>query len=240
MATVDASGMVTPVAVGSCIITATAIDGSGVSGSCAVTIAPILNGHEYVDLGLPSGTLWATCNVGSSSPTDYGDHFAWGETAPKAEYSEDNYAFGTVNHYVKYGYNKLLELLPEDDAAYVNWGPIWRMPTHEQQVELVDTVYTDVVWVRENNILGRRITSKVEGYAGNSIFLPSTGFYCDSTYYDGDGYYWSRELYPNYSDGYAHWLYFTQSLVQTLSRWSSVDRHKGMCVRPVVNRDSVQ
>ena len=94
--------------------------------------------HEYVDLGLPSGTLWATCNIGASIPEDMGDYFAWGETAPKEKYDMDNYKWydsssDKLTKYCtddKYGtVDNKTELLPEDDAAYVNWGPMWRMPT---------------------------------------------------------------------------------------------------------------
>ena len=98
--------------------------------------------HEYVDLGLPSGTLWATMNVGANSPEDYGDYFAWGETAPKSVYDWSTYKWcrGLVNTITKYcnsgGYNGFVdnktELDPEDDAATANWGAEWRMPSFEQ------------------------------------------------------------------------------------------------------------
>ena len=89
-------------------------------------------GHVYIDLGLPSGALWATCNVGADNPEDYGDYFAWGETQPKDSYSWDNYLYGSgYNQLTKYcydsyyGYNgfadTLTVLLPEDDAVTANW-----------------------------------------------------------------------------------------------------------------------
>lgn len=95
--------------------------------------------HEYIDLGLPSGTLWATMNIGASSPEDYGDYFAWGETAPKDVYDWSTYKWcnGSSNTLTKYCFNSsygnngfvdnLTELDPEDDAATVNWGQDWRM-----------------------------------------------------------------------------------------------------------------
>ena len=104
--------------------------------------------HEYVDLGLPSGLLWATCNVGATSPEDYGDYFAWGETQPKDTYEWSTYQYcnGSYNTLTKYcsnssyGYNgftdNLTTLLPEDDAATANWGGNWRMPTKEEFQEL--------------------------------------------------------------------------------------------------------
>ena len=100
--------------------------------------------HEWVDLGLPSGTLWATMNVGASSPEGYGDNFAWGETAPKNVYNWSTYQWcmGSYDTFTKYcnissyGYNGFtdnkLELDPEDDAATANWGPEWCMPSQEQ------------------------------------------------------------------------------------------------------------
>ena len=103
--------------------------------------------HEYVDLGLPSGTLWATCNIGASTPEDYGDHFAWGETAPKDYYDWFTYkwyngSYGTLTKYNTDSYygtvDNKTKLDSEDDAAYVNWGPQWRMPTVEQQKELIE------------------------------------------------------------------------------------------------------
>ena len=106
------------------------------------TVSGIENGHEYVDLGLPSGTLWATCNVGATTPEGYGNHYAWGETEPKSEYTKENYKY--VKAYTKdfddktyyaftkycynsdYGYNGFVDnktvLDPEDDVAHVKWG----------------------------------------------------------------------------------------------------------------------
>ena len=92
------------------------------------------NGHEFVNLGLSSGTLWATCNVGADNPEDYGDYFSWGETQPKAAYNDSNYIYsqGGYNQFTKYctkpefGFNgftdNLKTLQPSDDAATVNWG----------------------------------------------------------------------------------------------------------------------
>ena len=101
-------------------------------------------GHDYVDLGLRSGTLWATCNVGADIPEAYGDHFAWGETQPKAAYNDSNYIYsqGGYNQFTKYctkpefGFNgftdNLKTLQPSDDAATVNWGEGWRTPTIDE------------------------------------------------------------------------------------------------------------
>ena len=104
----------------------------------------------YVDLGLPSGTLWATCNVGAYTPEGRGEYFAWGETETKDSYSWSNYkwCYGTYDsmnkYFSNYGYatvdnKETLDL--EDDAAYVNWGEDWRMPTSEEMEELYSNCY---------------------------------------------------------------------------------------------------
>ena len=160
------------------------------------------NGHAYVDLGLPSGLKWATCNVGATTPEEYGDYFAWGETEPKDYYDWSTYKYcnGSYNTMTKYctdSYygtvdNKTtLELT--DDAARVNWGGKWRMPTKAEQDELSDTNNCTWECTTQNGVKGYKVTSKKNG---NSIFLPAAG-YCDDDYlyYAGsDGVYWSSSL----------------------------------------------
>ena len=168
--------------------------------------------HNYVDLGLPSGTLWATCNIGASSPEEYGDYFAWGETkgynSGKNIFTFASYKWckGYKNALTKYcsngayGYKRFTdnktELELKDDAAYVNWGPDWRMPSIEQIEELIDSAYTNKEWVLLNGVEGYKITSKKNG---NSIFLPASGFhYNDALYKEGSGgYIWSRTLFSS-------------------------------------------
>ena len=140
------------------------------------------NYHEYVDLGLPSGTLWATCNVGASSPEEHGDYFAWGETQPKEYYDWSTYQYcnGGYNRLTKYcfvseyGFNgftdNLNTLLPEDDAATANWGNSWRMPTEEEWQELYQN--TTNIWTTQNGINGMLFTAS----NGNSLFLPAAGY----------------------------------------------------------------
>ncbi len=160
------------------------------------------NGHEYVDLGLPSGLLWATCNVGADSPEDYGDYFAWGETQPKDIYNWSTYQYcmgsnSTLTKYCNnssYGYNgftdDLTTLLPEDDAATANWGADWRMPTKEEWQELLDN--TTRIWTTQNGVDGRLFTAS----NGNSLFLPAAGYRYYSSLYDAGskGDYWSSSL----------------------------------------------
>lgn len=148
------------------------------------TTAPLMSsGHEYVDLGL--SVMWATCNVGAEYPEDYGYHFAWGEIEPKKEYTWENYKYGSsITSILKYSEsaangvvdNKvILDLW--DDAAYMNWGGNWRMPTYEELLELV--VNTTWTWTTQNGVRGCRVRSKING---NSIFFPATGYYRGTDY----------------------------------------------------------
>lgn len=165
------------------------------------------SGHAYVDLGLPSGTLWATCNVGANTFDESGDLFAWGETTPKATYSWSNYKLckGSEgegwNAQTKYcnnaffGYkgftDKLTVLQSVDDAATVNWGDDWCMPTVDQWRELMEN--TESVWMSQNGVDGRLFTAQ----NGTNLFLPAAGFRWDDVLHytgDGGGFYWSSSL----------------------------------------------
>lgn len=156
--------------------------------------------HEWVDLGLPSGTLWATCNVGADSPEEYGDYFAWGETSPKDTYNLSTYKWCTGSSITmtkycnnsSYGYNGFVdnktELDLEDDAAYVNWGAKWRMPSLDQQTELrTQCIWT---WTTQNGVYGSLVT----GSNGKSLFLPAAGCRIDGTLRNAGslGHYWSQ------------------------------------------------
>ena len=155
-------------------------------------------GHGYVDLGLPSGLKWATCNVGASSPEDYGDYFAWGETSPKAEYTYENS--------ITYGEQMSSDISgsAQYDAATANWGGSWRMPTKEEMQELED--HCEWEWTEVNGVNG----SKVIGPNGSYIFLPAAGYrYSTLLNYDGDnGRYWSSTPYDNDNDTNACDVYF--------------------------------
>lgn len=176
-------------------------------GSWPDNPVPPPDNHMYVDLGLTSGTLWATCNVGASNPEEYGDYFAWGETEPKDIYDLSTYKWcnGSINTLTKYCYestygivDNITELDPEDDAAWMNWGEKWRMPTYDQLIELrTQCTWT---WTMRDGVNGRLVT----GPNGNSMFLPAAGLReGDSPSSDGSlGFYWSRELstpHPHYS-----------------------------------------
>ena len=193
-------------------------------------------GYAYVDLGLPSGLLWATCNLGAESPEDYGDYFAWGETLPKDTYNWGFYQYcsGSSNTFIKYcnnssyGYNgftdTLTVLLPNNDAATVNWGNGWRMPTKAEWEELKNN--TTVTWTTQNGVNGRLFTAS----NGNSLFLPAAGYRQSSSLYDAGNcaYYWSSSLSMDYSESAG--ILFCSSSYYGLS---SGGRYNGFLVRPV-------
>ena len=160
------------------------------------------NTHAYVDLGLPSGALWATCNVGATKPEEYGDYFAWGETETKSTYnwSTYKYANGSYDQLTKYCNNSsygfidnltILQLC--DDAATANWGNGWRMPNKAQWVELLQN--TNHTWTTQNGVNGRLFAAS----NGNTLFLPAAGDQGgDELYGVGSyGHYWSGSLDTN-------------------------------------------
>ena len=161
--------------------------------------------HEWVDLGLPSGTLWATCNVGADNPEEYGDYFAWGETEPKEVYEQSSYKWiyrldndynFMFTKYTPWMYGSAvscdhkIELDPEDDAAFVNWGSSWHMPTAIQIRELLDNCSSE--WTTLNGVNGRLVT----GPNGNTMFLP----FDENDYHSR--YYWSYEKYDDDPERY--------------------------------------
>lgn len=172
-------------------------------------------GHEYVDLGL--SVKWATCNVGASSPSDYGDYFAWGEASTKSVYTR--YTSETYkNSYGDIGRNSLT------DAARANWGGSWRLPTKSECKELVNKCTWS--WTTMNGKNGYKVT----GRNGNSIFLPAAGLRIGSSLLDAGsyGYYWSSSPRGS-STGYAYYLYFGSDYHGVY--WSF--RSDGRSVRPV-------
>ena len=246
IATVDASGKVTAKSVGTTTITATSDDMSRVSTSCTVTVKATSNGHEYVDLGLPSGTLWATCNVGANKPEEYGLYFAWGETTGYTNDTSDGHIFhwanykwcqgsrNTLTKYCtdsKYGIvvDGKIELDSEDDAATVNWGKSWRMPNIYQIKELLNPLYTTAEWIIRNKVHGTLIKSVTNG---NTIFLPATGYRKMASLFDVDsGYYWSRSLITEGGiDSYT--FDFCNGNIDA----SNFLRYAGIPVRPVLNK----
>ena len=195
------------------------------------------NGYSWIDLGLPSGTKWATCNVGATTPEEYGDYFAWGETSPKTNYTWSTYKYGngyssTITKYCvnsSYGTvdNKTtLELA--DDAAHVNWGGAWRMPTKAEHDELRKSSLCTWTWTAQNGVNGYKVTSKKNG---NSIFLPAAGYLNYSNLYDAGDYgcYWLCSLNTDSNNG-AYDLFFNSFRVE-INGYS--DRYYGLPVRAV-------
>ena len=205
VASVNQEGVVTAISVGTAVITASI---QSVTAQCVVTVEQVINGHEYVDLGL--SVKWATCNIGATKPEEYGDYFAWGETETKYSSTWTNYKFRasgdsydniifskyvTSSSYGTVDYKNTLE--SSDDVAHVRWGGSWRMPTMTEMQEL--RTNCTWVWTEINGVNGYLVISKKFGYA-NSIFLPAAGYRLNSELMNnGDyGYYWSSSLVLKY------------------------------------------
>ena len=184
-----------------------------------------------VDLGL--SVKWASCNVGATTPEEYGGYYAWGETEEKSDYSWSTYkycngGFNSMTKYCKsrdYGtVDNKTTLEPEDDVATVKWGGTWRMPTRAEQQELINNC--TCTWTTLNGVNGYRVT----GPNGNSIFLPAAGHRDGTEVYSrgSNGYYWSSSLGSSYSD-YAYYLSFNGGYYFLNYR----GRYSGRTVRPV-------
>ena len=197
--------------------------------------------HEYVDLGLPSGTLWATMNIGADSPEGRGLYYAWGEVTSNSEQSsfctweEYEWCYGTYRTLSKYctkedygfyGFvDNKTELEPEDDVATVNWGASWCMPTYEQIKELYEVCYINQ-WTKQNGVWGRLFI----GPSGAKMFLPASGYYDKKPKNVGEsGYYWSRTLDSAYPSG----AYFLQLFGETSVDCGVASRCWGLPVRAV-------
>lgn len=180
--------------------------------------------RTYVDLGLPSGTLWATTNVGADNSWEAGDYYAWGETQEKSTYTWANYLWATpdttITRYAQSGSSLWLV----DDVANMQWGGLWRVPTIAQWQELVN--YCRWSWALVNGQYGYRVTAN-----GTGIFLPSAGYWRDGNLYEENltGFYWARDVFPAdslmaygfYMDNYDHF-------------WGYRYRYTGRSVRPTL------
>ena len=188
------------------------------------TSCPDSNHPHLIDLGLPSGTKWACCNVGARSPEAYGGYYSWGETEEKDYYDESTYKYYQNGSYVNLGSDISGT---EYDVANVKWGGKWCMPTTAEQRELLDNCTTE--WTSLNGVNGRKFTSKING---NSIFLPAAGLRWIGGLYDagGWGYYWSSTQSPDDSDN-AYSLGFNSGNAD----WDGSGRRDfALSVRPVV------
>lgn len=181
---------------------------------------PPASPYVAVDLGLPSGLKWASCNIGATVPEEYGSYFAWGEVSPKSSYYESNSVIcdkgmSDISGNAQY------------DVARANWGANWRMPTKQEQEELCNDCTWQ--WTTLNGVNGYKVT----GPNGNSIFLPAAGYrYGTSLTNEGaGGYYWSSTPYETYAypGGGADYLYFGSDDYG----WRGNYRYYGQSVRPV-------
>lgn len=192
--------------------------------------------HEYVDLGLPSGTMWATCNIGAGSPEECGDYFAWGETQTKENYVESTYFDTKVAgySYVKYYLNGGKTVLdPEDDAASVRWGGEWHMPTSDQLQELLN----NCTWTfyaegnsEFNGVPGYKIQGNKSGYTDKFIFIPASGYKEETNVKEVgiSGSVWTSTIYAR-SHYTAQCLSFDGFSYGT----NANPRERGLAIRPV-------
>lgn len=194
------------------------------------------NKHGYVDLGLSSGTLWATCNIGANLPTDYGDYFAWAEIKPKKSYTRDNCS--TYEMYYADGINENIKTdtvratirvigNPRYDASAAMWGGNWTLPSAYDFAEL----NKECSWVY-------RTTNGHKGYIvtganGNSIFLPAGGYIEDTnkSQVDMGGYYWTGDYWDQYERSTS--FNFTDTFHDGVI-WSY--RNKGKTIRPILKK----
>lgn len=224
---------------------ANSIEIAGSVRHCGHTIRAVINSdeehlndskeHTYVDLGLLSGTLWATHNIGAENPEDYGCYYAWGETETKSTYTNSNYKFGDLTTITKYCTNSKVGIVDNietleaiDDAANVIWGNCWRMPTYEEQLELI----SQCSW--SSKTVNGKAVYKIVGPNGKYILLPKAGFLntsgnnCIGT----KAYYWSSTLYTGSTrectSAYHIWD----------CGWYNNYRKDGMPIRPIFQGES--
>ena len=206
-------------------------------------IAVSMSLQGYVDLGLPSGTAWATCNLGAVDPEDYGDHFAWGATetwytslgasptwksGKEAGYVTANAPYYNNGTWTKYNLNSTLEAM--DDAAYANWGSNWHTPTSEQWNEL--KTYCTFTWTQKQGVNG----ALVLGPSGNEIFLPAAGIFGTSLGRVGEQGLYFTATQGNYANDSQYVLYY-QFQASNSGQGTVYDtgRYFGMSIRPVKN-----
>ena len=183
------------------------------------------NKHPHmIDLGLPSGTKWACCNIGAEKPEGYGGYYAWGETQTKSTYNEDTYLYcKNDSSYQSIGSDIAGT---QYDVAHMKWGGSWMMPSADQQDELISNCTYE--WTTVNGVKGGKFTSKKNGA---SMFLPAAGGRDDSGLGNAGsyGYYWSSTQYPSVADR-AYYLYFNSGGAYA----GSNGRGYGFTVRSVV------
>lgn len=235
VATVSSSGEVTAKSAGSATITVTTKDG-GKTATCSLEVVEDVPVLQAVDLGL--SVKWASYNLGASRPEGNGGYYAWGETAPKRFYDWAEYKWcnGSEKSLTKYNTSKSngtvddkTDLDPEDDAAHVNWGDGWRIPTDAEWTEMRDNCTW--TWTTQNGVKGYQVTGKKAGYTDKSIFLPAAGCKTDTYLYEEGqcGFYWSSSLDKDHPV-YAWGVYFN---IDYSTRNEFLYRYRGCSIRPV-------
>ena len=187
------------------------------------------NTHEAIDLGLPSGTEWASCNVGALRPEKYGGYYAWGETEEKEHFTFENYIHCDGSYANCHDLGSDISGT-EYDVAHVKWGGNWCMPTIDDFKELLENC--TFMWTTLNGVTGGRFTSNING---NSIFLPATGYgdYDGITLTGINGYYLSSTQDPNRSDGTSGLYFFSHT-----AYWNYFHRQYGYNIRPVLKKSA--
>lgn len=185
------------------------------------------NGREYVDLGLPSAIFWATVNVGSANPEEYGQYFAWGELEEKENYKQETYFDADFSIYNLTGGKTVLE--SAHDAVLPLWGGSWRMPAADELKELIDECTW--TWTTKNGKYGYKVQGKAQGYTDKSIFLPAGGYhsYSYTSRVNSTGNYWSNTLSADDVES-AIYLNVSSDTRVTTTR----SRYDGLNIRPVI------
>lgn len=230
---VEGAGKVSTTILGAVTITRAKLQAVKVATTTETGIV-LINGRRFVDLGLPSGLLWAETNIGVETEADAGHYFAWGETTAKEYYDWSTYGLGTgMTSLYKYnGTDGKTVLDPEDDAATANWGTPFRMPASDEFVELVTncTLTTTTRTASDGStVRGLGIKSNTNG---NSIFLPAAGICIrdgSNDHYGWYGYYWLsiRDDHPAYAQAFS--FYSSVVMLELTPR----ERCRGCSVRPV-------
>lgn len=206
-----------------------------------VSVSGTIAGHTYVDLGLPSRTLWATYNLGASLPSEYGDYYAWGEIETKDYYHDDTYKFYDESRkltkycfYNHLGYPDAKSILdPEDNVVLINWGSNWTIPTEEQFMELAKycSISRKDVYLNGKQIIGYQCKSKINGYV---IYIPCAGWeYRDVPNNHMFAMYWSCNLSKD-ADYDAYCMTIDDVIKAMII--SSTMRVQGLSIRPVVKK----
>lgn len=194
------------------------------SASSGFKSCPDINHPHMIDLGLPSGTIWACCNVGASKPEEYGDFYAWGETSTKNQYTTGTYEW-CINGRSHVDIGEDISCVPQFDPATKHWSRPWRMPTLALMEELLNNTTSE--WTSQEGVNGRTFT----GRNGGKIFLPAGGNFINSNTGVGDyGNYWTSTIFGMTTSWYAYELYIS---LETVRVDHENYRCQGKMVRPI-------